>query len=97
MILLFDHVDVVLLDVRGVFVDDYWEKVLHGEGGLAMKFGLDIDTTRSVGEMLWEKYCRSPYRQTVEEAGRHASRDHIEQHFVLVPKANAKIGNGKLF
>lgn len=54
-----DGVDVVLLDVGGVLVDDYWERVLLGRDGVAERFGLGLEETKSVGEILWGKYCRS--------------------------------------
>lgn len=54
-----DGVDVVLLDVGGVLVSDYWETILlTPEHGMVDRLGLDRARVEEVGLALWEVYCR---------------------------------------
>ena len=55
----FDDIEVVLLDVGGVLVADYWETVLLGVDGVADRFGLDRCDVGAAGKKLWEQFCRS--------------------------------------
>lgn len=56
-----DDVHVVLLDVGGVLVSDYWETILlTPELGLADRLGLERPQVEEVGLSLWEHYCRRP-------------------------------------
>ena len=54
-----DEIAVVLLDVGGVLVSDYWETILlTPELGLADRLGLERRRVEEVGLTLWDAYCR---------------------------------------